>query len=185
MTDSIVLDTRITEPSWTAGEQEMLLFSLERSRAQFAWKAGSLDAAGLAFRLPGVSITLGGLLKHLALVEDMKAAEFFGPGPIEGPWRRVDFDTDPEWDWHSAADDSPEYLYAQWQESVARGRAAIDRALAERGLDGLSWFDAGDWHPNLRRPLVDLCDEYARHVGHADLLREAFDGLVGEDPPQS
>ncbi|MEA2484825.1 MAG: hypothetical protein QOC55_2772, partial [Thermoleophilaceae bacterium] len=38
--------------------------------------------------------------------------------------------------------------------------------------------------PNLRRMLVDLHDEYARHVGHADLFREAVDGLVGEDPPQ-
>jgi hypothetical protein len=38
---------------------------------------------------------------------------------------------------------------------------------------------------NLRRMLVDLHDEYARQVGHADLLREAVDGLVGEDPPQT
>jgi len=38
--------------------------------------------------------------------------------------------------------------------------------------------------PNLRRILVDLHDEYARHVGHADLMREAIDGLTGEDPPQ-
>ena len=43
----------------------------------------------------------------------------------------------------------------------------------------------GSWEPpNLRRMLVDLHDEYARHVGHADLFREAIDGLVGEDPPQ-
>ena len=42
-----------------------------------------------------------------------------------------------------------------------------------------------DGSPNLRRALVDLTDEYARHVGHADLLREAVDGLVGEDPPVS
>ncbi|WP_345770494.1 DUF664 domain-containing protein [Blastococcus saxobsidens] len=54
------------------------------------------------------------------------------------------------------------------------------------GLDRPASFttDAGGRSPVLRRILVDLHDEYARHVGHADLLREAVDGLVGEDPPQ-
>ncbi len=58
-------------------------------------------------------------------------------------------------------------------------------ALADGGLDQPSRLvtRAGE-SPNLRRVLVDLHDEYARHVGHADLLREAVDGLVGEDPPQ-
>jgi 3-hydroxyacyl-CoA dehydrogenase len=40
----------------------------------------------------------------------------------------------------------------------------------------------GDWTPNLRRILIDLIEEYARHVGHADLIRESVDGLTGEDP---
>ena len=39
-------------------------------------------------------------------------------------------------------------------------------------------------HANLRRLLLDMIDEYARHNGHADLIRESVDGLVGEDPPQ-
>lgn len=38
-------------------------------------------------------------------------------------------------------------------------------------------------HSALRRLLVDMIEEYARHVGHADLIRETVDGLVGEDPP--
>ena len=48
MTEDNALDTTIHEPSMTAGEVEMLLFALERSRAQFAWKVGGLDAAGLS-----------------------------------------------------------------------------------------------------------------------------------------
>ena len=60
----------------TAGEVEMLLFALERSRAQFAWKCGGLDAAGLHKTHPPSAMTLAGLLKHLALVEDVKVAEF-------------------------------------------------------------------------------------------------------------
>jgi hypothetical protein len=59
------------------------------------------------------------------------------------------------------------------------------RLLADGGLDQPSKFTTRSGEsPNLRRILVDLHDEYARHVGHADLLREAVDGLVGEDPPQ-
>ena len=57
--------------------------------------------------------------------------------------------------------------------------------LADGDLDQPSTFitSSGE-HPNLRRVLVDLIEEYIRHTGHADLLREAVDGLVGEDPPQ-
>ena len=57
-------------------------------------------------------------------------------------------------------------------------------ALAEGGLDQPAKFTTCDdgTAPNLRRIVVDLHDEYARHVGHADLLREAVNGLVGEDP---
>ena len=68
---------------------------------------------------------------------------------------------------------------------MARSRAAIAEVLADGGLDQPSKLitDSGE-SPNVRRILVDLHDEYARHVGHADLLREAVDGLVGEDPPQ-
>jgi hypothetical protein len=39
--------------------------------------------------------------------------------------------------------------------------------------------------PSLRRTFVDLIEEYARHVGHADLIRESIDGLAGEDPPDA
>ncbi|MFD7659516.1 DUF664 domain-containing protein [Actinosynnema sp. NPDC059797] len=76
-------------------------------------------------------------------------------------------------------------MYALWRAAVARSRAAWARVLAEGGLDRPSAFVTRSGEsPALRRGLVDLHDEYARHVGHADLLREAVDGLVGEDPPQ-
>ena len=70
MSDDTLLETTIAEPSMTAGEVEMLLFALERSRAQFAWKCGGLDAAGLRAPHPPSAMTLAGLIKHLALVED-------------------------------------------------------------------------------------------------------------------
>jgi hypothetical protein len=178
-------DTTIHEPSLTAGEAEMLLFALDRSRAQFAWKCGGLDAAALNRAHPPSALTLAGLLKHLALVEERYTVDFTGeaPGPpLDAPEAR----TDPDWVWRSARDDEPEDLYALWRSTVERSRSAMAGALAAGGLDQPARYTANDagGSPNLRRIVVDLHDEYARHVGHADLLREAVDGLVGEDPPQ-
>ena len=190
MTEDTVLDTRITEPSMTAGEIEMLLFALDRSRAQFAWKCGGLDAAALRRRQPPSAMSLGGLLKHLALVEDRRTAVDLLGQPIGPPWDAavadgLDFDEDPDWEWRTADDHSPQELYALWQSAVERSRAAWAQVLADGGLDQPSKFvTRSGKSPNLRRVLVDVQDEYARHVGHADLLREAIDGLVGEDPPQ-
>jgi hypothetical protein len=91
---------------------------------------------------------------------------------------------DPDFEWRTAKEDSPEVLYEMWRTSVARSRAALAEALADGGLDRPTALSFGEFRPNLRRMMVDLHDEYARHVGHADLFREAIDGVVGEDPPQ-
>ncbi|MDT4960093.1 MAG: hypothetical protein QOD31_3892 [Pseudonocardiales bacterium] len=184
MTEDTVLDTTISEPSMMPDEVEMLLFALERSRAQFAWKCGGLDAAALSKPHPPSAMTLGGLLKHMALNEDWKTVQITGQRMIE-PWTTVDWDAEPEWPWHSAADDPPEELYRLWREAAERSRKAVAALLADGGLDQPAKLpvESGET-PNVRRFLVDLHDEYARHVGHADLFREAVDGLVGEDPPQ-
>jgi hypothetical protein len=67
---------------------------------------------------------------------------------------------------------------------VDRSRARLDAALADGGLDQLihvSWPDGR--HASLRRLVCDMIEEYGRHTGQADMLREAVDGVVGEDPP--
>jgi hypothetical protein len=185
MTENNVLDTVIHEPSMTAGEVEMLIFALERSRATFAWKVGGLDAADLHRPFPPSTMTLGGLIKHLALCEDCKVADFVIGGQLGAPWDAVEGMSVWEWCWRSAAADTPEELYSLWNAAVDRSRAAWQRAIDDGGLDQPSKFVWRDGRsPNLRRILVDLHDEYARHVGHADLFREAIDGLEGEDPPQ-
>jgi Protein of unknown function (DUF664) len=178
------LDTAVAEPSPTAGEAGTLVFALDRSRATLAWKCGGLDAAGLFRAHPPTTMTLGGLLKHLAFVDDWTAVRL-AAAPMPDPWRAVDWEATPDWPWTSAADDTPEELFRLWRAAGARCRAAVDAVLAEGGLDQQAKFDfPGNELPTARRLLVDLHDEYARHVGHADLLREAVDGLVGEDPPQ-
>jgi hypothetical protein len=72
---------------------------------------------------------------------------------------------------------------ALWRDAVARSDAAIAAALSDGSLDQLvRYTPPGGRAWSLRRLLVDTIEEYARHVGQADLVRESIDGLVGEDP---
>lgn len=170
------------EPPIAGTEEKHLTAALDRLRTMFRWKAGGLGAAGLRTRIGASALTLGGLLKHLALVEDYYFAERLGGEPLGPPWDAVDMEADPGWEFTSAADDSPERLYALWDGAVGRSRERLGVALAAGGLDqpvSRSWRRP----PSLRRMVCALIEEYGRHTGHADLLREAVDGLVGEDPP--
>jgi hypothetical protein len=172
------------EPPVAGDETATLLGSLERQRATLAWKCGGLDAAGLRATLGPSAMTLGGLLKHLALVEDHTFTTKFLGRPAGPPWDDVDWDADPDWEWRTAADDTPEQLASLWQGAVARSRATVAAALAGGDLGQLGRYTTRSGEsPSLRRLVIDLVEEYARHVGHADLLRESVDGLVGEDPP--
>jgi hypothetical protein len=170
------------EPPAAGDEIATLVGSLNRQRATFAWKCGGLDAVGLSATVGASTITLGGLLKHLSLVEDDYLCVRLLGRPPTPPWDTVDWDATPDWEWQSAAGDTPEQLMGQWQETVERSRLALAEALAGGGLDQRA--QGGRWSepPSLRRLLIDLVEEYARHTGHADLIRESVDGLVGEDP---
>ena len=170
-----------SEPPVAGDEIATLLGSLNRQRAIVAWKCGGLDAAGLRATTAASSITLGGLLKHLALVEDDYFTRRLLARELGPPWNAVDWDADPNWEWRSAAEDTPEQLMTLWQDAVARSRSAVAEALADGGLDRLALYTTSSGEsPSLRRILIDLIEEYARHVGHADLIRESVDGSTGE-----
>jgi hypothetical protein len=172
------------EPPLAGTETEHLIGALDRLRATFRWKAGGLDAAGLQSSIGASSLTLGGLLKHLAAVEDYHFTTKLRGEPIGAPWDATGWNGTNDWEFASAAEDTPEELYALWDGAVARSRARLGTALADGGLDQLVHVSAPDGqHASLRRLVCDLVEEYGRHTGHADLLREAVDGLVGEDPP--
>lgn len=172
------------EPPLAGTETEHLLGALDRLRATFRWKVDALDADALDARVGASSITIGGLLKHLALVEDHTFATKLAGEPLGEPWESAGIDDTEDWAFESAAEDSPERLYAFWDEAVERSRARVTAALAAGGLDQLVHASFPDGrHASLRRLVCDLVEEYGRHTGHADLLREAIDGRVGEDPP--
>src|SRR5579859_3304956 len=111
-------DPILREPPVAGSEASTLLGALERQRRYVAWKCGNLDAAGLRATLGPSAMTLGGLLKHLALVEDHQFSVKLHGRDLPPPWDAVNWDADPDWEWHSAAGDSPEQLMSLWQEAV-------------------------------------------------------------------
>jgi hypothetical protein len=176
------------EPPIAGTEVEHLLGALDRQRATFRWKADGLDAAGLNTSIGASTLTIGGLLKHLAVVEDEKFTAWLSGEPLGEPWASLGGPADGEdpqqWIFNSAAADSPAELYAFYDGAVQRSHDRLAAALTVGGLDQPLHFEFGSFgHPSLRRLLFDLLEEYGRHTGHADLIREAIDGRVGEDPP--
>jgi uncharacterized damage-inducible protein DinB len=168
------------EPPVDADEAATLLGFLDYHRATLAWKCAGLDAAGLRTTVASSKMTLGGLLKHLAYVEDHWFSRVLFDRRRAAPFDAVDWTATPDWDWDSAADDTPEQLFGLWEDAVARSRESVAKVL-ENGLSQPArrpWPDG--LTPNLRWILVHMVEEYSRHNGHADLIRESIDGRTGE-----
>jgi uncharacterized damage-inducible protein DinB len=169
------------EPPLAADESATLLGFLDFQRATLGWKCAGLDAAGLQATVGVSPMTLGGMIKHLAYVEDDWFSHWLHGRDNAPLWTAVDWKADHDWDWHSAAADTPGQLLALWQDAVARSRALVAEALTQGGLEQLSrrtWPDGRS--PSLRWILCHMIEEYARHNGHADLIRESVDGQTGE-----
>ncbi|NDD86498.1 MAG: DinB family protein [Actinobacteria bacterium] len=159
---------------------ETLLGFLDYQRSTLEWKTRGLDATGLAQRVSPSSMTLGGILKHLAWVEDHWFSYFLFNVDRSEPWRSVDWSADQNWEWNSASSDSPEDLRALWTAACERSRenvrSVISAGLGQRAVR--TWPNGES--PSLRWIIVHMIEEYARHNGHADYLRESVDGETGE-----
>jgi uncharacterized damage-inducible protein DinB len=178
---SVVDEHGRPRPPIDGDETETLLGYLDYQRATLAWKCRGVDAAGLQVTVGGSVMTLGGMLKHMACVEHDWFVQWLSGLDKEPPWDTVDWEADEDWEFRSAADDSPEELFALWEAATARSRELTARAIAEGGLGkrgAKPWFDGPV--PTLRWMLCHMIEEYARHNGHADLLRESADGQTGE-----
>ena len=178
------------EPPIDGTEAEHLTGALRRMRATLRWKADGLDETGLRHRLDSSALSLGGLLLHLAMAEDYYLTTKLRGEELVEPWRSLGHDGTDEWEFETDVFTAAE-VYAIFDEAVVRNTRRIADAVAQSmaegggGLDLVAHVDDGNGnHPRLRRLLCDLLEEYARHTGHADLLREAVDGRVGEDPPE-
>jgi len=172
------------EPPFAGTEAAHLLGSLDRLRATFRWKADGLDRDGLRATMPSSTLTVAGLLKHLAVQEDHAAAVKIAGRSLPSVWDANGWDADDDWELTSAVHDAPEDLLARYDDAVARSRTTVAAVVAERGLEADSAVTLDDGTAvSVRRILFDLLEEYGRHTGHLDLVREAVDGRVGEDPP--
>jgi uncharacterized damage-inducible protein DinB len=172
---------RVTEPTErrsvpiAADEVESLLSYLDWHRDTLRIKTEGLTQAQQATRLEPSTLTLGGLLKHMALVEDhWFSVVLLGNEDVE-PWH------DPDWEFRTAADDSPEELRRLLDQAIAASDANIRRVLDSDGLDALSVRESrrSEGRFSLRWILLHMIEEYARHNGHADLIRESIDGSTG------
>lgn len=170
------------EPPINGTDAEQLVAAIDRQRATLRWKADDLDEAGLSHRIGFSELSLGGLLTHLAFIEDLTSTHSLDGAELPEHWGDP---RDPEqWDRIFAPTESPAQIYARYDDAVTRARTRIGEALAAGGLDQpVNLEDPDRGTANLRRLLLDLLEEYGRHTGHADLLRESVDGRTGEDPP--
>jgi uncharacterized damage-inducible protein DinB len=166
------------DPEPGGSERELLSQYLDYQRQTVLLKTDGLAAHQLAQKLPPSELTLGGLLNHLALVEESWMEVRFLGHPDREPWTGVDWETDPDWEFRTAADLGPEELRERYREACARSRQIVSEAVS---LDQPSVLPLRDGrHFTLRWVLLHLIEETARHAGHADFLREALDGAVGE-----
>jgi hypothetical protein len=171
------------DPDYDADEYAMLTGYLDYHRATLVTKAEGLDRAAMGKRLPPSELTLAGLVKHLAAVEDNWFGVVLAGRPRADFYADVDWDADPDWEFRTGPDDDPDELLALYTASCARSREIVAEVAADRGLDaesvGTSRRLPGE-HFTLRWILMHMIEETARHNGHADLLRENVDGQTGE-----
>jgi Protein of unknown function (DUF664) len=179
---SIVDEHGRAEPPHDAGETATLLGFLDHHRATMAWKCGGLDEAGWSVTVAASSMTLGGMIAHMAFVEDHWFSYHLHGRDRQVPWDdTAGWESDPDLDWHLAAGRTPDELSGMWEAAIARSRMLVSDAMAGGGLDQparRAWADGRA--PSLRWILVHMIEEYARHNGHADLIRESIDGQTGE-----
>ncbi|HEV3382903.1 MAG TPA: DinB family protein [Trebonia sp.] len=165
-------------PETHATERDALAQYLDYQRETILLKAEGLDKEQFAQTIPTSALTIAGILYHLALVEESWMEERFAGLPQREPWEDVDWDADPDWEFRTAATLDPDEVRQRYRDACERSRAVAATAgsldqVAVRPFDGDKYF-------TLRFVLLHLIEETARHAGHADLLREAIDGTVGE-----
>jgi hypothetical protein len=166
------------EPPNSGPEVQALTGFLDWQRETILLKTDGLTREQLAQPLPPSSLTLAGLVNHLALVEDSWFRHRFAGLPEDQLWADRDWDADPDYEFRTAVDLEPEELRQRYRDACARSREVVAHADSLDQLAAGTSRDGSHW--DLRWILIHMLEETARHAGHADFLREAIDGAVGE-----
>ncbi len=157
----------------TGTEREVLEAFLDFHRGVLVRKVSGISEQEARYRRVPSSTTLAGLLKHMIGVERGWFQRVLAGRPAEEIGANVGGGDD---SWELAEDETVESLVEEYQRTCEQSRQtaarfALDDAVPQRRLDQVS----------LRWIYVHMIEETARHVGHADILREQTDGTTGED----
>ena len=171
-------DAPRTKPATHGAEAAQLRAFLDFQRATLRQKATGLGQEQLARSCGSSTLTLGGLLKHMALVEDNWFSVVLLGNEDAAPWQGIDWDSDPDWEFRTAADDSPEVLFGLLDDAIAASDATLDDLGDDLDHQAVR-RSRQDTPYDVRWILLHMIEEYARHNGHADLIRESVDGVVG------
>lgn len=162
------------EPPLEGDERTMLVGWLEFHRETLATKVDGLSAEQLATRpIANSATSLLGIVRHLTEIEHTYFRRTYAGGEVPDlPFGEDPFGETPTSDFAVAATAAPDVTLSAWRSEVDEARTIIANA---ESLD-----DPGESGLPLRFWLVKTLNEYARHNGHADILRELIDGTVGE-----
>ncbi|MCL1588812.1 MAG: DinB family protein, partial [Actinomycetia bacterium] len=124
------------------------------------------------------SLTLGGLINHMAIVEDSWFTDDFAGNPIPEPWASAPWDDDRDWELSTAPDVPTTELFQRYRDAIGRSDAILETVDNLDALSSKLHPDGDAW--SMRWILIHLIEETARHCGHADFIRESLDGSVGD-----
>jgi uncharacterized damage-inducible protein DinB len=161
------------EPPHVGSEAETLSGFLDFQRATLLWKLEGLDDEQLRRAMVPSGTSLLGLVKHLAYVERSWFQRVWAGQEVSFPWTQED----PDADWRIEPDETTEGIVALYNGECDRSRQIVAAASAlDEAVVHPRWKEA----VSRRWILTHMIEETARHVGHADILREQIDGVVGE-----
>jgi len=165
-------DPRRHEPSFTLGERDMVEGWLEYHRITLLLKCEGLDDAGRKNRpVPTSKLSLHGLVRHMA--------------EVERSWFRRTLlrDADAPDIWYDPAVEDSELAPldgADWESDLATWKSECEASRSAAEAFALDYMGLRGGQPcSLRWIYLHMVEEYARHNGHADLIREMVDGTVG------
>jgi uncharacterized damage-inducible protein DinB len=165
--------TKLQFPSTKGTERELLNEYLDWYRSAILRKIEGASDETLRARIVPSQTTLLGIVKHLAWVEIGWFQTVFAGREVDDP----SSDEDPDADWRIEPHETAEQIIAFYRQACAESRAIVD---ATEDLDAESASGRAGKKYNLRRVLIHMIEETARHTGHADILRELIDGRTGQ-----
>ena len=163
--------TELQYPNTKGTERELLNEYLEWYRSAILRKIEGASDETVRARIVPSQTTLLGIVKHLAWIEIWWFQMVFAGRQVDLPTS----DEDPDGDWRIEPRETAEQIIAFYREACAESRAIV---AGTEDLDAES-VRAGKKY-NLRRILIHMIEETARHTGHADILRELIDGQTGD-----